>query len=255
MKILESVAIAFSMYSKIPMPQFEWKKENMRYAMCFFPLVGAVIGLCMFLAGKIMFAVSVSPLFRGIAFTLLPLVITGGIHMDGFMDTVDALSSYGDKEKKLEIMKDPNTGAFATIAMAMYLLWSVAVWSEIPVQMLGVCATVFLVSRSLSGYAVVSLHAAKKSGLLHTFQDSAQKRVVAVTMCGYLIALAILLCIFNLRGAFAIFVGSGVTFSYFRLMIMKEFGGITGDLAGFFLQVAELAMLTCVLLAGGFLWS
>ena len=44
-KIGKSIAIAFSMYSKIPMPQFEWKEEDMRYSMCFFPFVGIVIGL------------------------------------------------------------------------------------------------------------------------------------------------------------------------------------------------------------------
>ena len=44
-KIGKSIAIAFSMYSKIPMVQFEWKEEDMRYSMCFFPLVGIVIGL------------------------------------------------------------------------------------------------------------------------------------------------------------------------------------------------------------------
>ena len=44
MRIIKSFFIAFSMYSKIPMPQFQWKDEDMRYALCFFPWVGAVIG-------------------------------------------------------------------------------------------------------------------------------------------------------------------------------------------------------------------
>lgn len=44
-KMWNSFKIAFSMYSKIPMPQSEWTDENMSLAMCFFPWVGAVIGL------------------------------------------------------------------------------------------------------------------------------------------------------------------------------------------------------------------
>lgn len=49
MRIIKSFFIAFSMYSKIPMPQFEWKDEDMRYALCFFPWVGAVIGVLWYL--------------------------------------------------------------------------------------------------------------------------------------------------------------------------------------------------------------
>ena len=43
-RLWNSFKIAFSMYSKIPMPRADWEKENMRYMMCFFPLIGAVIG-------------------------------------------------------------------------------------------------------------------------------------------------------------------------------------------------------------------
>ena len=113
--ILESMIITFSMYSKIPMPNIDWKKENMKYAMCFFPLVGLVIGIIMaawmYLAK---FLAIGSILFAGIA-TIIPVIITGGIHIDGFCDTVDARSSHQSREKKLEILKDPHIGAFALI--------------------------------------------------------------------------------------------------------------------------------------------
>ena len=51
MKFLEPMIIAFSMYSKIPMPRIEWNKENMKYTMCFFPLIGVVTGALIYLAG------------------------------------------------------------------------------------------------------------------------------------------------------------------------------------------------------------
>lgn len=49
MRMIKSCIVAFSMYSKIPMPQFEWKEEDMHYMLCFFPWVGAVIGVCIYL--------------------------------------------------------------------------------------------------------------------------------------------------------------------------------------------------------------
>ena len=45
MRVIRSLIIAFSTYSRIPMPQVEWSDENRKYTMCFFPLIGAVIGI------------------------------------------------------------------------------------------------------------------------------------------------------------------------------------------------------------------
>ena len=43
-KIAKAIGVAFSMYSKIPMPHFVWASEDMRYHLLFFPWIGAVIG-------------------------------------------------------------------------------------------------------------------------------------------------------------------------------------------------------------------
>ena len=51
--ILETVAVAFSMFSALPMPQISWEKRNMRYALCAFPLVGGVIGGLCWLWGEL----------------------------------------------------------------------------------------------------------------------------------------------------------------------------------------------------------
>ena len=51
MIVLQTVAVAFAMFSAVPVPQFNWTEKNMRYAMCAFPLIGVVIGLLWFLCG------------------------------------------------------------------------------------------------------------------------------------------------------------------------------------------------------------
>ena len=118
MTILQTIAVAFAMFSAIPMPQFEWSQKNMRYALCAFPLIGAVCGGLWFLVGVL----PVPELVRAAGFCLVPVLVTGGIHLDGFADTCDALSSYGDAEKKLEILKDPHCGAFAVIRLCTYFI-------------------------------------------------------------------------------------------------------------------------------------
>ena len=162
MNIIKSICVAFSMYSKIPMPRVEWNEKNMKYAMCFFPLVGAVIGglmlLVRFLCGRFGFNTSV----YAVVMTALPVLVSGGIHTDGFIDTVDALSSYGDKEKKLEILKDPHTGAFAIIGAVMYYLLFFGFMTEIWDIKATIAVSVgFVLSRSLSGLAIGILNVQK----------------------------------------------------------------------------------------------
>ena len=247
MSIINSFFIALSMYSRIPVPRVDWEKENMRYAMCFFPMIGVVIGAVMYLAGWLLDKTSVGGLFRGVVFTLIPIMITGGIHMDGFMDTMDALGSWGDREKKLEILKDSHAGAFAILGMGCYLMWSMAVWSELPAEVLRVCGVRFVLSRALSGFSVVTFPAARNSGLLKMFQDGAQKKVVRITMCLYVAAAVIMMAVMNARAMTGAVTGVMIAFLYYIVVSRKQFGGVTGDLAGFFLETAELAMFTGIL--------
>ena len=237
-----SLCVAFSMYSKIPMPQVEWTKESMQYCICFFPAVGAVIGAATLLWNMLVGAkLSGSLLFTAVLI-LIPVLITGGIHLDGFMDTMDALGSWGDKEKKLEILKDSHNGAFAVIGICCYFTVSLGVWSEIRTEMLPVVAAGYVISRALSGIAVVTFPAARGSGLVKTFQDGAQKKAVRITMIVYLILAAVYLYFCSPVGMVVLLIIAGVVFGYYYRMAMKNFGGVTGDLCGYFLQVCELVM-------------
>lgn len=104
------------------------------------------------------------------------------------------------------------------------------------------CIT-FIITRALSGLSVVTFPMAKKSGLAAAFSDGAHKRVVGTVMALYLIIS--LLAVWLLTGVPAtlgIFAISSAVFLYYYHMSKREFRGITGDLAGYFLQVLELAL-------------
>ena len=246
--LFESMLIAFSMYSKIPMPKVEWNDKNMKYAMCFFPVIGVVIGVCVQIIGTLLIKSTFDSLFFSVIMTLLPVMITGGIHLDGFLDTIDALSSWGDKEKKLQILKDSNSGAFAIIGMGCYLLCNIALWSEASVEMLPLISCGYVLSRALSGYSVVTFQTAKNSGLAKTFQDTAQKKRVKMTMYCWIMITTGCMLVYNLKNAIFLFVAGALFFQYYKRLCKKQFGGITGDLAGYFLQVFELLMLGVIVL-------
>ena len=251
MTTLRALVIAFSMYSQIPMPQFTWQDKEMKYAFCFFPWVGAAIGgITMFwwwFCGKF----SVGNVAFAMIGTAIPLAVTGGFHVDGFMDTMDALGSWGDKEKKLEILKDSHNGAFAVIGICCYFTGSLGVWSEIRTEMLPVVAAGYVISRALSGLAVVTFPAARGSGLVKTFQDGAQKKAVRITMIVYLVLAAVYLYFCSPVGMVVLLIIAGAGFGYYYQMSRKQFGGVTGDLAGYFLQICELALLVGGLIVQG----
>ena len=249
MWLLNAMIIAIAMYSKIPMPRVDWNEKNMRYAMCFFPLVGVIIGVLEIVAGNLITVwKGEETFFYAVVLTLIPVFITGGIHLDGFADTMDAKSSYGDREKKLEILKDPHTGAFAIISLCCYFLLCVGIFSEMRTEHLFAAALVFVFSRSLSGISVVTFPAAKNSGLLRTFQDGAQKRNVRIVLIIWLLATGVgFYLTVGLCGVAAAVVGLAVFFYYYQFS-RKQFGGITGDLAGYFLLLCELFMLAVLAL-------
>lgn len=108
--MISTVIVAFSMFSAIPMPQTEWTNKSMRYALCAFPLIGAVIGVLVCLWRFVCLRMEFSEWILAAGICVLPVLVTGGIHLDGFCDTADALASHQDTEKKLQILKDPHMG-------------------------------------------------------------------------------------------------------------------------------------------------
>jgi len=242
-KIMKAIIVAFSIYSKIPMPKFNWESEDMQYHLCFFPWVGAVIGGAEYLWYVVTQHFALGNILYITMALAIPLLITGGFHLDGFMDTCDALHSYQDREKKLEILKDPHIGAFAVICLVVYLLLAAGFVSQLGMEeaVIIVCMNFFL-TRVCSGIGVVTMPSAKNKGMLQTFATTAAKKIVLSTlMTEGILCVAGMLLVNPLLGAVAV-ITVVLTFLYYRSMSQKQFGGITGDLAGFFVAVEELAV-------------
>ncbi len=232
------------------MPRADWEKENMKYAMCFFPWVGAVIGVCVYLWGRFAGNIPVGSILYAAVLTLIPIFITGGIHLDGLLDTADALSSWQTRERRLEILKDSHTGAFAIITCCMYFIAYFGFSSELfemqRIEGIGVIAIGFFLSRCLSGFSVTAFPCAKDSGLAATFANGAdKKRAGKVLIAEGILAIAVMIWV-SIPLGIAALVAALLTFWWYHHMSVEKFGGITGDLAGCFLQVCELMILVAV---------
>lgn len=249
--IFNGLIIAVAMYSKIPMPKVEWDKKNMKYALCFFPVIGIVIGALIYGWSRVCEACGFGQVCFAMVGAVLPVFVTGGIHLDGFMDTADALHSYDKKEKKLEILKDPHVGAFAVIAaVCFFMLYGAGltlIWKEDQLMLLWMS---YLISRTLSGMSLVWFPAAKKEGLLYSFSSAAHKRTVRVVLATFLAMEFISVVLIDpVIGAVMALTAMWV-WTYYYYMSKKQFGGITGDLAGYFLCLCELSSVLLIGMIG-----
>lgn len=244
MDFLHSLVLAFSSFSIIPMPQLEWRENNMRFLMCCFPFVGLAIALLLGAWFWLSGALGFSTVLFGAGLALLPVVVTGGIHLDGFCDVVDAQSSHASPERKREILKDPHAGAFASIAIAVYLVAYAAFASELPFdwRILALLGGMHVVSRCMSSVATLAFPTSASKGMLSMFHESGEgKPALVITLIEFLVCAGMMIYVAPVEATAMICIGL-VCLLLLYPFAKKQFGGMSGDLAGFFLQVAELSM-------------
>ena len=237
--------MAFSMFSALPMPQIAWNEQNMKYSLCAFPLIGALIGLACWLWVRLCVFLALPAILRGAGLCILPVLLTGGIHLDGFADTWDARSSHASPERKREILKDPHAGAFAVIHLCLYFVVDFALWTAMENYRALAVGLLFCLSRALSGLALTVFPLAPGSGLARSFAEAADRRRVRTVLLFVAVALALglILC-----GAWTAVLAAALVFAAYYRMATKQFEGLSGDLAGWFLQTAELWMLAALLI-------
>ena len=243
-----SFVVAFSMYSKIPMPRADWTRENMKYSMCFFPWVGLAVGALEYGWFYLVRLLDFHILLSGAGFVLIPVLVTGGIHLDGFLDTSDAMSSWREREKRLEILKDSHAGAFAVISGISYFVLYLGAAGEVTEACLPVICLAFSVSRTFSALSVENFPNANPKGTAAAFGKNSLKRKVNAALAVYLILLTGGGVLLDPLLGVLLMAAAALCFAFYHHMAMKYFGGITGDLAGFYVCVSELAMILTVVI-------
>lgn len=239
MVVWETLVVAFSMFSALPMPNVEWTRENMRWSLLAFPLVGAVIGGVCRLWVLLCSVLMLPALMRGAGLCVLPILLTGGIHLDGYADTCDALASHADPARKREILKDPHLGAFAAIRLGVYFVVSLAAWTGTTPDRGWAIVCMFCLSRALSGLALTWFPLAEGSGLARTFAEASDQRRVRTVLAAAAVLLSVAMAA---AGGAVMLLPAAVVFLRFYRMARKDFPGLSGDLCGWFVQTTELWM-------------
>ena len=141
-------------------------------------------------------------------------------------------------------------GAFAVLGCAAYLLLHAAVLSEATAASGAMLSCVFVLSRALSAWALAVFKSARPSGMLDAFAQAAHRKLVTISCAVYAVLCAAVWAICGGWLALACLAVAVLYIWYYRHMAYKQFGGVTGDLAGWFLQISEL-MISAVIVLGG----
>ncbi len=247
--------LLLSFASRIPVPMQEYTEKDLGQSFCYYPIVGLVGGLGIFLS--FMFIenlISLPVALYAVIVMLLELFFFGAMHLDGLADTADGIFSYRDKEEIFKIMKDPCTGSNAVLALFFCLLIKFVLLSEllfyykeegISWAFLLFLTITPLISRFSVVYSVSFFPYAKKTGMAKAFVDFSHFKTFLFSFSYVLL----ILFLFSLFGTFSftflfIILCSVLLFShFFSKSITKKLGGSTGDTYGALLELSSLLIL------------
>lgn len=244
----KAIIIAFLFLTRLPMPRIEnvSAADNGR-SLCAFPLVGLVIGLLL-MAVAWVGQFLLPPVALAAMVLMVWVFVTGGLHLDGLADSADGwLGGYGNRERTLEIMKDPRCGSAAVMtvscllivkfALLVALLETSSLWWLLLPPLLGRCASVLLMM--VTPYA-------RANGLGADFTNTMPRKTLWLIFGGIAI-----ICVLILPWFCSLAIAACVvpTFFALRQLMMRRLDGTTGDTAGALLEIIEAAVLLGLVIA------
>ncbi len=212
-------------------------------AMAYYPLVGALIGGLLaglaWLLGRASLA-AVAPLLPAALVLAAWAGLTGALHLDGWSDCCDALFVPVSRERRLEIMKDPRLGGFGAAGLILLLLVKLAALQgalESPVGLLTLIAIPAL-ARWAAVIAARAYPSARPGGMGDYFRRGVGRREIAVAT-----VLAALVAGPLLWRAPLLWAGAGLALLGVGGLARRQLGGLSGDVYGAIIELAEAAML------------
>jgi len=241
--------MSFGMFCAIPMPHKKWDESCTNLVIPFFPIVGLLLGLLWYGVSLLLHLAGLSTVMLSALLMLFPYAITGFLHVDGFMDTSDAILSRRPLEEKLKILKDPHTGAFAVVSVLVLFVICFAAAYEVASDAGKLHFLVFMpvISRSLTGITLLSLKVMPQSGYGTYFKKNIKAiHKTSLVLTGFIAAVA--MCF--LYGSKGLITVTAMTagFCLSILSTYREFGGISGDVSGYALTISEACGLVALAL-------
>lgn len=249
MKYIKGFLINLQFFTAIPITfELPMEKEYLKKSVQTFPLLGLFQGIIYSFVLYILHEFTpFSHLAVAFMLWLTTIFLTGGLHLDGWIDASDAYFSFRDQEKRLEIMKDPRTGAFGVISIIILLssrfLFIYEITSNIEFMFYILILLIPFFSKSVMGVLLLSVKSAKKSGLGYLFQNAAALRTLWIYPI-YIIGSLFILSLFHQKIILVgiLILAAAACLLFCQRKAVKWFGGITGDVLGAAVEGTELIL-------------
>ena len=233
---LHAFAMCQSMFCAIPAPQV-WDEKARDKMLLFLPIVGLEIGAIWTGLAWMCRLLNLPTMITALILAAYPYIVTGFLHLDGYMDVTDAVKSWRDLERRREILKDSHVGSFAVIGIVLLVVAQFAVFSAVP-EDADYLVLIFIpaVSRCCSAFAVTGLKPMSTSQYADQRKPKSHMVVLSVMLCIFLAA-GFLLCG---KYGFAL-VGCMIGYGLALRRAYKSLEGMNGDISGYALTFGELA--------------
>ncbi len=240
--MLRSILTAFRTLTILPIPGKD--AENLSLTLCFFPLVGALLGVFVLILYQAAAAVGFQhPPVLAILSLAAITWLTGGLHIDGMGDVADAFGGGRTKERVLQILKDPRMGSFGVCAIVFAILTKAWCWQfyfEKGNPWIVFWSLVF--SRSMQGFLIAFVPNARTDSIAAPFGLRSRfvrfSLIVSYVMAGF--------AAFWLSSVNTAMVSAGFSLAatvLFGLYCRRRIQGITGDCVGATNEIAEISVL------------
>ena len=243
-QIITGYLLALQFFTVLPIKKsFPMTKTSATVMYGAIPLVGLGMGglLAGFLALNDTYF-ELSPLFTAILLVVLHFIMTGGLHMDGVVDTGDAYFSYRDQKKRLEILDDPRIGAFGAMTLVLFVLLKVGVFYELLLRGLPLLFVIIVpfIARQAVLLVFVTTNVAKDTGIASYFKKTVNERMITWSTVIYIVALIVFAVVYEQWIVLLLCAALLVFTAVYRAWAKRNFGGISGDLLGAIFEGAEL---------------
>ena len=229
--------MAWSMFCSIPCPSKKWDQAKTRQMLMSLPFVGLLIGAVWFGIYKACGALKLG--FVGSALVaVLPWLLTGFMHLDGFMDCADAVLSFRDRERRLEILKDSHVGSFAVICMAILSIFTLSAWLQTGYKAGGlVLLLIPVASRSVVSACVLGFKPLPTSSYAKTIEKEKHKGSIAFCAAVCLISCALGFILGKAEGISVCVSAVCTLLTVFK--VRSNLGGMSGDISGCAISIGE----------------
>lgn len=243
-KFLTALWMAFGMFSVIPVPH-KWDEDARPLMTLLLPVVGVVIGALWFALASLLFWLELPIPVTAAFLMMFPYLISGFMHLDGYMDCCDAILSRRSVEEKQRILKDPKVGSFAVISLGILFISGFGFFITLAdnPEILSLIL-IPIMSRACAGLAVTLLRPMNHSQYSSSYRNGVKKSHIVIFIMETAVTFGAA-CIYGVLWPLL----AAAVCSWIAILYAKyQLGGMSGDVAGYSITISEICAVAVLIL-------